>query len=102
MEFVATGCCTRKWLRFDQTIINLTSGDLGILLVMSRLRVTGLKKTKVDLFEGKKDRIRDLVCTECLQMIGLMVVILMCYSRVVNVVLVLWGVGLILRTGYGI
>ena len=35
-------------------------------------------------------------------MIGLMVVILMCYSRVVNVVLVLWGVGPILRNGYGI
>ena len=24
MEFVAAGCCTRKWLRFDQTIRNVT------------------------------------------------------------------------------
>ena len=35
MEFVATGCCTRNWLTFDQTIRNLTSGDLGIPLVVS-------------------------------------------------------------------
>ena len=61
MGFVATGCCTRKWLRFDQTLINLTSGDLGILLVMSRLRVTGLKKAKVDLFEGKKERMGSVI-----------------------------------------
>ena len=27
MEFVAAVCCTKKWLRFDQTIRNLTSGD---------------------------------------------------------------------------
>ena len=27
---VTTGWCTRKWLRLDQTIRNLTSGDLGI------------------------------------------------------------------------
>ena len=35
-------------------------------------------------------------------MIGLMVVMLMSYSHVMNVVLVLWGVGPILRNGYGI
>ena len=35
-------------------------------------------------------------------MIGLMVVTLMSYSRVVNAVLVLWGVGPILRNGCGI
>ena len=34
MEFVAAGWCTRKWLRLDQTIRNLTSGDLGISLVV--------------------------------------------------------------------
>ena len=27
MEFVAAGWCTKKWLRFDQIIRNLTSGD---------------------------------------------------------------------------
>ena len=36
---------------------NLTSGDLGILLVLIQLGVTGLNKTEVvyllDLFEGK-------------------------------------------------
>ena len=32
-------------------------------------------------------------------MIGLMVVMLMSYSRVVSVVFVLWGIGLILRNG---
>ena len=53
MEFVATGCCTRKWLRFDQTIRDLTFGDLRISLVVSRLGV--LKKIRVvyllDLFQ---------------------------------------------------
>ena len=57
MEFVAAGWCTRKWLRLYQTMRNLTSGDLGILLVVIQLGVTGLNKTKVvyllDLFEGK-------------------------------------------------
>ena len=33
-------------------------------------------------------------------MIGLMVVLLMSYSRVVSVVLVLWGIGPILRNKY--
>ena len=57
MELVAEGLCTKKWLRFDQTIRNLTSGDLEIPLVVIRLGVTGLKKTRVvyllDLFEGR-------------------------------------------------
>ena len=44
----------------------------------------------------------DLVRVERLQMILLMMVMSMSYSRVVNVVLVLWGVGPILRKGYGI
>ena len=60
MEFVAAGCCPRKWLRFDQTIRNVTSGDLvisfGNLLVVSQLGVTGLKNASVeyllDFFEG--------------------------------------------------
>ena len=44
----------------------------------------------------------DLVLGERLQMIGLMVVMSMSYSRVVNVALILWGVGPILRNKYGI
>ena len=35
-------------------------------------------------------------------MIGLMLVMLMSYSFVVNVVLVLWGFDSILKNGYGI
>ena len=46
MELVAPGWCTRKWLKFDQTIRNLTSGDLGIPLVVIQLGVTGLKKIR--------------------------------------------------------
>ena len=58
MEFVATGSCTRKWLRFDQTIRDLTFGDLRISLVVSRLGV--LKKIRVvyllDLFQRREER----------------------------------------------
>ena len=47
-------------LRLDQTMRNLTSGDLGMLLVGIQLRVTGLKKTKIvyllDLFEGRGEK----------------------------------------------
>ena len=50
MELVATDWCTRKWLRFDQTIRNLTSGDLGIPLVVIQLGVTRLKKTRSYIF----------------------------------------------------
>ena len=107
MEFMAAGCCTRKWLRFDQSIKNLISGDLGIPLVVSRRGVTGLKKTRVvyllDLLEGKGENEQcDLVHAKCLQMIRLMVVMLTSYSRVVSVVLVLWEVATILRNEYGI
>ena len=57
------------WLRLDQTMRNLTSGDLGILLVVIQLRVTGLKKIKVlyllDLFEVRGEKGQwDLVCLE--------------------------------------
>ena len=40
MEFVSVGWCTKKWLRFDQIIRILTSGDLEIPLVVIRLGVT--------------------------------------------------------------
>ena len=81
--------------------------NLGILLVVIRLGVTGLKKTKlvylVDVFEGRWENGQcDLMCVERLWMIGLMVVMLTFYSRVVSVVLVLWGLGPVLRNGYGI
>ena len=29
MEFTAAGWCTKKWMRLDQTIRNLTSGDVN-------------------------------------------------------------------------
>ena len=71
MELVAGGWCKTKWcttkcLRFDQTIRNLTSGDLAIPLVMIQLGVTRLGKTRVvylqDLFKGRgKKRQCDLV-----------------------------------------
>ena len=63
-----------------------------------------MKNTRVvyllDLFEerGGKEQC-GLVCVERLKIIGLMVLMLMSYSRVVSVVFVLWGVGLILRNG---
>ena len=46
-ELVATGWCTRKWSRLDQTIRNLNSGDLEILLVGIQLGVTILKNTSL-------------------------------------------------------
>ena len=54
---VATGCFTSMWLRFDQSVTNLTSGDLRIPVVVIRLTVSGLEKARVvylvGLFEGK-------------------------------------------------
>ena len=56
----------------------------------------------LDLFEGRGEKGQcDLVCVECLWMIGLMVVMLMSYSHVVSVVLVLSGVGPVLRGSNG-
>ena len=67
---------------------------------------TGLKKIRLlyllDLFEGRGEKGQcDLVCVEHLW-IGLLVVILMSYSCVVSVVLVLSGVGPVLRSRSGI
>ena len=57
----------------------------------------------LDLFQGRGEKGQcDLVCVERLWMIGLMVVMLMSYSRVVSVVLVLSRVGTVLRSRYGI
>ena len=44
MEFVAACWCAGKCLRLYQVTRNLTSANLGILLVVIRLGVTGLKK----------------------------------------------------------
>ena len=70
-----------------------------------RLGLTELKKTRVvyllDLFEERgENRQCDLVRVEGLTMIRLMVVLLMSYSHAVSVVLVLWGVGPILKNVY--
>ena len=55
----------------------------------------------LDLLEGRRaNRQSDLACAERLEMIGLIMVTLISYSRVVSVVLVLWGVGPILWNGY--
>ena len=57
----------------------------------------------LDLSEERGEKGQcDLVCVGHLWMIGLMVVMLMSYSRVLSVVLVLCQVGLVLRKGYGI
>ena len=42
LQQVAASWCTRKLLRFDQTISNFTSGDLGIALVVIQLGVSGI------------------------------------------------------------
>ena len=50
----------RKWLSLYQTIRNLTSDDLGILLVVIQPGVTRLKRAKVvyllDLFDGRGEK----------------------------------------------
>ena len=57
----------------------------------------------LDLFEGRSEKEQcHSVCVERLWMIGIMVVMLMHYSRVVSVVLVLPGVGPVLRGRYGV
>ena len=82
MGIVAVGWCARRWLRFHQTIRNLTSGHLGVPLVVSRLGLTRLEMTRVvclsDLFEGRGEKGQcGLVCVERPLMIGLIVVIMM-------------------------
>ena len=84
---------------------NLTSGDLGILLVVIQLRVTGLKKTKVvyllDLFNGRGENGQWDFGTPLDYLVNGQYLLISIYSRVVSVVLVLRGVGPILRNGYG-
>ena len=57
----------------------------------------------LDLFERRVEKGHfGLVCVERLWMIGLIVVMLMSFSRVVNMVLVILRVGPILRSRYEI
>ena len=68
-ELVAAGWCIGKWLRLYQTIVNLVPGNIGILLVVVRLGVAGLKKIRVmyllDLFDGRGEKGQcDLACME--------------------------------------
>ena len=86
--------CTGKWSKIYQTVTNLTSGDMGISLLVIQLGVTRLKKIRLmyllGLFQGRGEKGQcDLVCLEHLRVIELMVVVLMSYSCVVSVVLVL-------------
>ena len=60
MEFVSAEWYIGKQLRFDQVIRNLARCDLEISLVVIRLGVTRLKKTRfvnlLDLFEGTEGK----------------------------------------------
>ena len=51
---------SKEVIEAQSAIRNLTSGDLGISLVVVRLGVTGLKKTRVvyllDLFERREEK----------------------------------------------
>ena len=57
------GIGRKNWLMFDQTIRNLTSGDLGIPFMLIQLGVTGLKSTRIvyllDLFEKRGEKGQD-------------------------------------------
>ena len=70
---------------------------------MIRLEVTGLRKIRVvyllDLFDGRGKYVKyDLVCKAPLDdCANSDLYMLMSYSRVVSVILILWGVGTILR-----
>ena len=58
MEFVTPGWYPTLRLRFSQTIRNVASGDLVILLVVIQLGVRRLRETRfvylLDLFEGRR------------------------------------------------
>ena len=102
IEFVTAGCCVRKWFRFDQTITNLTSGGLGIPLVLIRLRLPTCAYS-IRLFDGRKENVTSACGTSSDDWAnsghgsGNEV-----DSLVVSVALVLWRVGPILRNRYGI
>ena len=96
MEFVATSWYILTQLKLDQTIRNLISGDLEIPLMVIQLGVTRLKMTRLvhllDLSVGRGEKgWLDLVCVKHLQMIWLIVVLLIPFSRMVSMVLVPWS-----------
>ena len=49
---MATGWCTKKWLRLYEAIRNLISSDMGIMLVVIQLGVTRLVYL-LDLFQER-------------------------------------------------
>ena len=82
------------FMRLYQIIRNFTACDLAIPLEVIRPGQFELKKTRLvhlpDLFEGGVEKGQcNLVYVERLWMIGLMMVMLISYSRVMSVVLVL-------------
>ena len=86
-----------KQLRLDQAIINLTCADLEILIVVTGLEEIGLKRqgsctSWISL--GKRGGVQ--MVQFCAPLIGLILVRLMSFSRMVSIVLVLRRVG----TGY--
>ena len=75
-------------MRLEQTIRNLTFGDIEISLAVIRLGVTRLKKTKfvylLVVVCGKVEKaVVGFVCGGRLLMIELMVVLLTSFSRMV-------------------
>ena len=105
MEYLAVGWCRRKWLRLYETIRNLTSGEIGILLVVIRweyqIENDHDRVSPRPLWGKREEGAVRFSVLEHLWMIGLMVVMLISYSRTVSVVLVLLGVGPVLRRRYG-
>ena len=68
LQQVLAGWCTRKCLRFDQTISNFISRDLGISLVEIQLGVTGilcqsdyLSNILANIFLAFMERVRQII-----------------------------------------
>ena len=100
-DFLAAVWCTGKWLRLYQTIRNLTSSEIlwcGNIVCGDSTCSNWIEKYQARVpprpVLGKRgDGECDLSCVEHFWMIGLMVVMLMFYLRVVSVFLVFSGVG---------
>ena len=102
MEYVAIGWCKRLWLRLYETIKNPTFGDIGIPLAAIQMGVLDWKGLGLCIsltFLRGEGAVR-FTGLELFWVIGLMVVMLMSYSRVVKALLVLLGNSLALRKRY--
>ena len=102
MEYVAIGWCKRLWLKLYETIKNLTFDDIGIPLVVIQMGVLDWKASGLCIsltFLRGEGAVR-FCGLEIFWVIGIMVVMLMSYSRAVKVVLVLLEIGLVLRKRY--